>query len=245
MHESDCEPWWGAGAVRTQVKGASGRRSSSAADTMCAPCITTLLFSVCACARARECFKCWYVNLAITVQSRLTSNRALCLCMCVSLCSPQPDTAGKSSLKSCQQPRGESTQHKSVMTTVLFPYQPGLFWSPQRPSWITISLCPVIARGERAKRQNMSVNNRLGVQWWYYHSRDVWLSWDPSSPRGRGKHQLPRNFISRCSARFRRPVPGRIVEQCETFTVSDRLSYSGVSHQQDIWKQKVRIFRSL
>ncbi len=81
--------------------------------------------------------------------------------------------------------------------------------------------------GERATRQhNMSVNNRLAAQWRHYRSRDVWLSWDPSLPRGRKNTSPLCNLISQCLARFGCLVPGQIVKQRETFTVSDRSRYS-------------------
>lgn len=55
---------------------------------------------------------------------------------------------------------------------------------------------------------NMSVNNRLTAQWWYYHSRDVELSpW----PRGRENRRTSNNLISRSFFWF--CVPGR---NCQT-----------------------------
>ena len=130
-----------------------------------------------------ECFKCWCISPMIKVQARLTSN--------------QPDTAGKSSLKSRQRaPRRVNTPICNDYCLVSLPTQfvsvatatagervhQGLLSGSG--GLITIRLCP---DEERAKRQNnMSVNNRLTAQWWYYRLRDVWLSWDPSLPRGQG-----------------------------------------------------------
>ncbi len=175
----------------------------------------------------------------ITAQSRLRSNHTLPVHVCAALLTTVWHCGEILTQEPSTTPRRANTEQIRndcrlvslptwfVLVTTAMAETFLLSVCPGAGGLATISLCPVIAWGERATRQhNMSVNNRLAAQWRHYRSRDVWLSWDPSLPRGRKNTSPLCNLISQCLARFGCLVPGEIVKQRETFTVSDRSRYS-------------------